>query len=95
MSQARRPPPSECAQCGATIPPQALACPQCGADDCTGWRESSVYDGLELPDEAWNENGDAAPPHAPERRVNGIAWYWWCLAVAVLIIAGMSLLSLR
>ena len=44
-------PPAECAQCGADIPPRAHACPGCGADERTGWREQSVYDGLNLPDE--------------------------------------------
>lgn len=42
--------PDVCANCGAAIPPKALACPSCGADERTGWREASVYDGVDLPD---------------------------------------------
>lgn len=88
----RRPPPPECAQCGADIPPQARACPECGADERTGWRESSIYDGLDLPE----ENDSAAPaPSMPDRRVNGIAWYWWCIAVALLLFLGLTFLGLR
>ena len=45
------PAPKECANCGAEIPRGASACPECGADERTGWREQSVYDGLDLPDE--------------------------------------------
>ena len=33
------------------IPRRAHACPACGADERTGWREQSIYDGLDLPDE--------------------------------------------
>ena len=51
-----RPPPEECANCGAAIPRHAKACPGCGADERIGWREESPYDGLDLPDEAWGED---------------------------------------
>jgi len=48
---AERPsPPDECANCGAAIPRHARACPECGADEGTGWREQSIYDGLDLPE---------------------------------------------
>lgn len=87
-----RPPPPECAQCGAAIPPRARACPDCGADERTGWRESSIYDGLELPDEAWS--GDEASSRDPGRRVNGIAWYWWCVGVALLLFLGLGFVGL-
>ncbi len=47
---ARRPSaPPECAQCGEAIPPGAYACPHCGADERTGWRESDYLDGVDLP----------------------------------------------
>ena len=91
----RPPPPSECAQCGADIPPNAHACPECGADERTGWREASVYDGVDLPDP------DSAPESsrddsAPDlRHVNGIAWYWWCVGVALLLLLGLTFLGLR
>lgn len=94
MRQSRRA-PSECANCGAAIPPKALACPECGADERTGWRETSVYDDMELPDEAWLNDDDNSPTRPPDRRVNGIAWYWWCVAVLVLLFAGLVVLRLR
>jgi hypothetical protein len=87
--------PSECANCGADIPLGARACPECGADERTGWRETSVYDGLELPDDAWAESGSTNREKPPsQRRVNGIAWYWWCAAVALLLLLGLSALAL-
>ena len=75
-------PPTECANCGAAIPPGAKACPECGADERTGWRETSVYDGVELPDDDESAENKAHRAH----RVNGIAWYWW--------LAGLTLLFL-
>ncbi len=80
--------PDQCAVCGASIPPRARACPECGADERTGWREASVYDGLDLPDSA--DDSPARPPATP--RVNGLAWYWWL--VAALLLAGLILGSL-
>jgi hypothetical protein len=86
-----RQPPAECAQCGAAIPRGARACPECGADERTGWREASVYDGLDLPESAWENDSS----RAPERRVNGIRWYWWAIAVAVLLAFGLAVLGRR
>ena len=99
----RRPPPAECAQCGATIPSRASACPECGADERTGWREASIYDGMDLPESAWSDeaNDDASSSRSSEagrarriRDVNGIAWYWWCAGVALLFILVFGALAL-
>ena len=43
--------PEECPVCGEDVPRGALACPECGADERSGWREDAVADGLDLPDE--------------------------------------------
>ena len=88
--------PSECAQCGASIPPRATACPDCGADERTGWREVSIYDGMDLPDEAWSDARETKAKDASraERRINGIAWYWWCVALALLFFLGLGALAL-
>jgi hypothetical protein len=78
------PPPDECANCGAPLPRTARACPECGADERTGWRETSLYDDLDLPDEAFADETPAPP--APARRVNGLAWYWWAAALCLLLL---------
>ena len=87
------PPPDECANCGAAIPRHAKACPGCGADERTGWRETSAYDALDLPEEAWSDDDAKAPPKAPPKRVNGVAWYWWL--VGILLLVAFVLSSLR
>jgi hypothetical protein len=85
-----QPPPEECANCGAAIPRGAKSCPECGADERTGWRESSVYDGIDLPDTPEDDSGRRQSGN----RINGIAWYWW-LAGLVTIILAIRLLILR
>jgi hypothetical protein len=90
-----RPAPDECANCGAPIPRGARACPECGADERTGWRENehAIYDGLDLPDEADDDASAARQRAADKRRVNGIPWYWWCIGVALLFILVRAMLG--
>lgn len=91
------PPPAECANCGAAIPRTAKSCPECGADERTGWRdnESTRYDGLDLPDSAFADEHapDSLPSRNPRREVNGIPWYWWCLAVALVFALALAFLK--
>jgi len=91
-------PPDECANCGAALPRDAKSCPDCGADERTGWRDDdrTRYDGLDLPDSAFSD--DSAPPashpsraNAP-RRVNGLPWYWWCVGLLLLVLLALSFL---
>ncbi len=82
----RSAPPSECANCGAEIPPRAHACPECGADERTGWREASIYDGLDLPDD------EPQPPAKRPAGPGGLRWLWWLTGI-ILLIAFAALLS--
>ncbi|MFA6961611.1 MAG: zinc-ribbon domain-containing protein [Opitutaceae bacterium] len=81
------PPPDECANCGADIPRDARACPECGADERTGWRETSIYDGLDLPPDD-EENSPSSP-----RRPVGI--FWILIGVGLLILLVLGALGLR
>lgn len=85
------PPPDACANCGAPLPRRARACPECGADERSGWREStdSVYDGLDLPDSAYADEADAPPAR------RGIAWYWYVAAALLLVSLVLGLVRFR
>jgi hypothetical protein len=88
-------PPAECANCGAPIPRRAKACPECGADEKTGWREGSIYDGLDLPDTAWADENEAnARPRRRSRHVNDVPWFWWAVGAGLIVLLVVVLLGL-
>lgn len=75
--------PAECPVCGADVPPRALSCPGCGADERTGWDEDATrYDGVDLPDSAF-DNG--APPSRRPRR-QGLHPVWWIVGILLLVL---------
>jgi len=78
--------PEFCAICGAEIPPKAKACPECGADESTGWSEDAGGERLGLPDEDFNyeefvkrEFGGGKNP-----KPHGIHWFWWIVGILVI-----------
>jgi len=78
--------PSECPVCGAAVPRGARACPECGADERSGWNEDDTrYDGLGLPDEAF---GDDTAARGPRRRMPRSGLHpLWVAAGAVTLLA--------
>jgi hypothetical protein len=80
--------PEVCPCCGAEVPPDAKACPECGADEETGWSEESRAAGLDLPDENFDyedfvkrELGGGKKNPMP----HGIHWFWWVVAILSLV----------
>ncbi|MEX1111136.1 MAG: zinc-ribbon domain-containing protein [Chthoniobacterales bacterium] len=76
--------PENCPVCGEEVPRGALACPECGADERSGWREE-VVDGLDLPDEDFDYGEFVQKEFGREVKPEGIAWAWWAAAVAALL----------
>jgi hypothetical protein len=88
--------PDECANCGAPIPPRARACPSCGADERTGWRENDAtrYDGLDLPDSAFEDEPVARKfPRGGPRA--GLPWYWIVAAGLIFVALILGLVRFR
>lgn len=81
----RLPPPEECANCGESIPRNARACPGCGADERTGWRETSLYDGLDLPD-------DASADPTPSRPAPNLLWKGIAVILLIIVVTASVLL---
>lgn len=89
-------PPEICPNCGAEVPPQARACPECGADEQTGWSDAAHAERLGLPDEQFDyhdfvrrEFSKPKPPPIPR----GIHWFWWLVAVGSVLGFVVMLLS--
>ena len=68
------------------MPRNAKACPECGADEETGWSEEAKSQGLGLPDEHFDYEDFVKrelDQEGPAPR--GIHWFWWVVAIAVMI----------
>ena len=77
-------PPDTCPNCGAEVRRKSRACPECGADEHTGWSEAARSDGLGLPDESFDYNDFVKREFGGEKPVpRGIHWFWWVVALAL------------
>lgn len=84
LMSAHVPAPEQCPVCGASVPRAARACPECGADERSGWNEDATrYDGLDLPD----EGNERTPRSAPGRSL----WIAVAVGLVVLLILGLFL----
>jgi hypothetical protein len=69
--------------CGADVPPRSASCPECGADERTGWNdEATRYDGVDLPESAFDDESstrssrsDARPRRDGPHGVHPL-WLW-------------------
>lgn len=82
----RRKPPEVCPVCGGDVPRNASACPECGADDLSGWSDDADETGaLGLPDEEFDYDDFVKREFEGGSKPGGIAWIWWAAAVAALL----------
>ena len=80
-------PPKVCPICGEDVPPNSLACPECGADERTGWKEDAhTYDGLDLPDDDFDYDDYVKTEFGAPEHQAAAKGLWWFVAVAVLIL---------
>ena len=87
----KRQAPEVCPVCGEDVPRGALACPECGADHNSGWREDAAsYDGLDLPDE-FDYEEFTRKEFGMSPKPTGISWAWWVTAI---VLAALTLLYL-
>ena len=69
------------------MPPKARACPECGADERTGWNdEATRYDGLDLPSEAFDSD-EKPKGRELERKTVGV--FWWVVGVGMILVVGV------
>jgi len=77
-------PPKVCPVCGEDVPSTALACPECGADHTTGWREDAeVYDAVDLPDDDFDYEEFVKQEFGPSRRTASKK-VWWITAIILI-----------
>jgi RNA polymerase subunit RPABC4/transcription elongation factor Spt4 len=77
-----------CPNCGAEVPARAKACPECGADEKTGWSDQTIYDGtgIEEPEDFdyadWQRREGVGRPTA--RRI--LVWVGAVLMLALFVV---------
>lgn len=78
--------PEICPNCGAAVPRNARACPECGSDEETGWSEEAEHGKLDLPEENFDYDDFVKKEFSSKSAVpRGIKWYWWLVAVLIII----------
>jgi hypothetical protein len=79
--------PEICPNCGADVPPNAKACPECGSCEETGWSEAAETGGLDLPEEEFDYDDFVKKEFGEEKpKPRGISWLWWVVGIALLAI---------
>ncbi len=87
------PTPEICPNCGADVPPNAKACPECGSCEETGWSEEAASSGLDLPSEEFDYDDFVAREFGegkPKQRSSARLW----LAVGILLVVLFLILLL-
>ena len=84
--------PEICPHCGAEVPPNAKACPECGSDEETGWSEQARAQELGLPDDQFDydqfvKEEFGGENHGSRVRPHGISWFWWMVAVGLVALS--------
>jgi len=79
--------PEVCPVCGEDVPRASLACPECGADHHSGWREDAeTYDAAALPDEDFNYDQFVRREFGAGPKPTAIKPVWWVTAILVLVV---------
>ncbi|HCU87576.1 MAG TPA: zinc ribbon domain-containing protein [Verrucomicrobiales bacterium] len=82
-------PPDYCPNCGAAVPARASACPECGADEDTGWNDDAYAQGLGLPDEDFDYDEfverEFGETDRPTLKPQGLHWFWWLVALGLVV----------
>lgn len=85
MKKAKLQSPEVCPVCGEDVPRGSLACPECGADHNSGWRDDAAsYDGLDLPGEDFDHDDFVEREFGSRFKPAGMKTIWWITAIVVL-----------
>ena len=78
--------PEVCPVCREDVPGDALACPECGADHNSGWRQDAdTYDALDLPNEDFNYDEFVQQEFGSSPKPGAIKAIWWITALLIIV----------
>ncbi len=88
-------PPEVCPVCGNDVPRKAKACPECGADHRSGWREDAAADGIDSGDDEFNYEEFVASEFNESAKPPGLKPVWWITGIVILLaLIATSILSM-
>jgi hypothetical protein len=77
--------PETCPNCGAAVPRNASACPECGSCEETGWSTEAQSGSLGLPEEDFDYSDYVKREFGGRKTApRGISRFWWVIAILVL-----------
>ena len=80
--------PDYCPNCGTAVPERARSCPECGADESTGWSDDAHADRLGIPAEGFDHDAFVEEEFGePSRRTRPNRWLWFVTAVLLLALS--------
>ena len=78
--------PETCPVCGEDVLQDAMACPQCGADHNSGWREGAdIYDGVHLQEHDFNYDEFVQQEFGSQVKPPGLKTIWWIVGIALIV----------
>ena len=80
-----------CPVCGEEVKIGAKICPECGADDTSGWKEEyvqhdHVYDNLDLPDKDFDYDEFMRKEFGGDKKKSGKEWLVAAIALFIIIV---------
>ncbi|MDQ6808018.1 MAG: hypothetical protein M3Z64_01110 [Verrucomicrobiota bacterium] len=68
----------------------ALACPECGADHNSGWKEDAqIYDALHLPEAGFDYKQFAAEEFGALSKPRAVNRFWWITGIFLIAALGL------
>ena len=77
--------PDICPVCGNEVPERARACPECGADEKTGWSERARYDELGIPDDSFDYQDFVQREFGGKKPKRQSGWLWFIVVLLLLL----------
>lgn len=83
-----------CPQCGAALPDEVAACPECGSCEETGWSERARYEamGVDYDPDEFDYDAFVENEFAEGRRRPPAKQWLWGLVAAILVILFLFLI---
>ena len=92
MSSRNLPPPEVCPNCGVNVPRKALACPECGADYDTGWKDYNPDPDWGSPEDPFDYEESFQKEFGKQVIPSNVKPIWWITGIVLLVLVIVGLI---